>query len=205
MAFSQFENIEQVIKKYPLKIQHRKFLPAVEKPLPSSFIEDIQFLLEMKSVEENESFCTESFIFPFLREAWKHHRQLKLWTHRSLRYDDELCGEPDYFFAALPTDEVISQLVNKPILAVIEAKKENFTQGWGQCLAAMIACQKINTKPEITIYGIVSTGLMWEFSKLAGNLLVKDSVSYFINVPNQIFGILDLIFAECEKQLYEQP
>jgi hypothetical protein len=169
--------------------------------LPSAFIEDIHFLLAMKAIEENESFFTESFIFPFLREAWKHHRQLKLWTHRSLMYDDELCGEPDYFLAALPTDEVISQLVNKPILAVTEAKKENFTQGWGQCLAAMIACQKINANPEITIYGIVSTGLMWEFSKLAGNLLVKDSVTYFINIPDQIFGILDFIFAECEKQL----
>ena len=115
-------------------------------------------------------------------------------------YDDELCGEPDYFLAALPADEVISQLVNKPILAVIEAKKENFTQGCGQC-AAMIACQKINTNPEIIIYGIVSTGLVWEFSKLAGNLLIKDSVTYFINVPDQIFGILDFIFAECENQL----
>ena len=201
MAFSQFENIEQVIKKYPLKIQQKKFLPAIEKPLPSAFIEDIHFLLAMKAIEENESFFTESFIFPFLREAWKHHRQLKLWTHRSLMYDDELCGEPDYFLAALPTDEVISQLVNKPILAVTEAKKENFTQGWGQCLAAMIACQKINANPEIAIYGIVSTGLMWEFGKLVGNLLIKDSVTYFINVPDQIFGVLDFIFAECEKQL----
>ena len=169
--------------------------------MPSAFIEDIHFLLAMKAIEENESFFTESFIFPFLREAWKHHRQLKLWTHRSLMYDDELCGEPDYFLAALPTDEVISQLVNKPILAVTEAKKENFTQGWGQCLAAMIACQKINANPEIAIYGIVSTGLMWEFGKLVGNLLIKDSVTYFINVPDQIFGVLDFIFAECEKQL----
>jgi hypothetical protein len=201
MAFSQFENIEQVIKKYPLNIQQRKFLPAVTKPLPIAFIEDIHFLLAMKAIEENESFFTESFIFPFLRETWKHHRQLKLWSHRSLVYDDELCGEPDYFLAALPADEVINQLVNKPILAVTEAKKENFTQGWGQCLAAMIACQKLNANPQITIYGIVSTGLMWEFSKLVGNLLVKDSVTYFINIPDQIFGILDFIFAECEKQL----
>lgn len=33
MVFNQFENIEQVIKKYPLKIQQKEFLPALEKPL----------------------------------------------------------------------------------------------------------------------------------------------------------------------------
>ncbi|NJO17402.1 MAG: hypothetical protein HC877_17160 [Thioploca sp.] len=45
ITFNQFENIEPVIKKYPLKIQQTKFLPAVEEPLPSAFIEDIHFLL----------------------------------------------------------------------------------------------------------------------------------------------------------------
>lgn len=201
MAFSRFKNIEQVIKKYPLKIQKEKFLPAVEKLLPSCFIEDLNFLIEMKSFDENENFYGESFIFPFLREAWKGHRKLKLWIRRTLVYDDELSGELDYLLSSLPEYEVIDKLINKPILAIAEVKTENFTQGWAQCLAGMIACQKINDNLDITIYGIVSTGFMWEFCKLEGNTLIKDPMSCFINNPHELFGNLDFVFAECEKQL----
>lgn len=202
MAFNRFENIEQVITKYPLKIHKGKFLPAVEKPLPSCFVEDLNFLMDMKSIDENESFYDESLIFPFLREAWKGHRKLKLWIRRPLVYDDELSGELDYLLSSLPEDnEVIDKLINKPTLAVTKVKTEDFTRGWAQCLAEMIACQKINDNPEITIYGIVSTGLMWEFCKMEGNTLIKDPMSCFINNPQQLFGNLDFVFAECEKQL----
>ncbi|HDN25906.1 MAG TPA: hypothetical protein ENG03_02185 [Thioploca sp.] len=200
MAFSDFESIEHVITKYPLKIRQERFLPDVAIQLPDCFMEDINFLMDMKSIDENESFFHESFIFPFLREAWKRHRKLKLWSRRTLVYDEELCGEPDYFLSYLP-DEVIDRLINKPILAVTQAKKENFTQGWGQCLAEMMACQKINDHPEITVYGIVSSGLMWEFGRLKDNLLTKDAILYSINSPHQVFGILDFLFTECEKQL----
>jgi hypothetical protein len=200
MAFRDFENIDQVINKHPLKIKQDRFLPDVAIQLPECFLEDINFLMDMKSVDENESFFNDSFIFPFLREAWKRHRKLKLWSHRKLEYDDDLSGEPDYFVSYLP-DDVVDRLVNRPVLAITQAKKENFTQGWGQCLAEMIACQKINDHPEVTIYGIVSTGLMWEFSKLQDSLFIKDSILYSINSPHQLFGILDYIFAECEKRL----
>ncbi len=40
--------------------------------------------------------------------------------------------------------KVISKLINTPLLSVMEAKKEDFEMGWGQCLAELIACQKIN-------------------------------------------------------------
>ena len=50
MAFSDFQNIEQVIGKYPLKIRQERFIPDVELELPGLFIENLDFSLEMKSV-----------------------------------------------------------------------------------------------------------------------------------------------------------
>ena len=94
----------------------------------------------------------------------------------------------------------IDKLINKPFLAVAEAKKEDFTKGWAQCLAEMIACQKINADESVVIYGIVPTGLVWEFGKLEQDTFTKHIFSYSIRDPNQIFGILDFIFAECEKR-----
>jgi len=35
---------------------------------------------------------------------------------------------------------------------VVKAKKENFTEGWGQCLAELIACQYMNDGEYITLW-----------------------------------------------------
>ena len=159
MAFSDFKNIEQVIQLYPLQIRRERFLPGVQLELPVLFIENLNFSLERQAAQESEVF---SFIFPFLQQAWKRHPKLKLWVNQTLKYDDNLFGEPDYFVSVWTEKEVIDKLVNKPLLAVAEAKKQDFDGGWAQCLAELIACQKVNADEQLTVYGIVSTGIIWE-------------------------------------------
>ena len=139
MAFSNFQTIAQVIDKYPLKIRQEKFLPEVELELPDLFLENLNFSLEMRSVDESEAFLRECFIFPFLHQVWKRHRKLKLWSHQPLVCDRELYGESDYLVSAV-IESVTDKLIDKPFLAVAEAKREDFTKGWAQCLAEMIAC-----------------------------------------------------------------
>jgi hypothetical protein len=143
MPFSEFKNINMVLEKYPLRIKREKFIPDAIRELPDWFIENWNFALKKKQIDESEFFHCEAFIFPFLQEAWKRYPKLQLWSHQSIYYSDELSGEPDYLLSYIP-DEVIRNMINKPLLAVVEAKKENFTEGWGQCLAELIACQYIN-------------------------------------------------------------
>lgn len=200
MPFSDFKSITQVIQKYPLKIRQEHFLPDIDLQLPDLFMENLVFLLDKKAIDESEAFLSEAFIFPFLQQVWQRHDKLKLWSHRGLNYDDKLFGEPDYFISALRED-VMDRLFSTPLLAVAEAKKQDFEAGWGQCLAEMIACQKINQNDPITIYGIVTTGLIWEFAKLESNTFTKHSLPYAISDPQRIFGILDFIFSECERQI----
>jgi hypothetical protein len=199
MAFSDFLSIEQVLQRYPLKIGQKRFLPEVEADLPDWLLDNLKFSLDHKSVDENEVFFTENFIYPFIHQAWKKHQKLKVWSHRAISYDSELYGEPDYLIATV-VNEVTDRLIKKPLLAVTEAKKEDFTKGWGQCLAEMIACQKINGREKLVIYGIVSTGLVWEFGKLDGNVFTKHALSYSINEPKKLFGLLNYIFSACEKE-----
>lgn len=199
MSFSDFQSIEQVIRKYPLQIRQERFLPDDELPLPDWLEENVQFALETKSVDESEAFFTESFIFPFLQYAWKQHRRLKLWSHKTIVCDSDLYGEPDYL-VSVPSEGVIDHLIATPLLAVTEAKKEDFTKDWGQCLAGMIACQRLSGSPPLVVYGIVSTGLFWEFAKLDGTLFTKHSLSYAIGDRRKIYAMLDYIFRECEQQ-----
>ena len=200
MAYSDFKSIEQVIQMYPLQIRRKRFLPEVSLELPGWFIENLNFLLDRQAIQESETFFKEGFIFPFLQQAWKRHEKLKLWSHRALNVDDELYGEPDYFVSAW-FDGVINKLVNRPLLAVVEAKKQDFEGGWAQCLAELIACQKLNQDEKVVVYGVASTGMVWEFGKLEMNVFTKHPLSYSIADPARVFGILDFIFMECEKQL----
>lgn len=64
----------------------------------------------------------------------------------------------------------------------------------------MIACQKINEDDTI-IYGIVSTGLVWEFGKLEQNRFTKELYPYTISDPAKVLGALDYLFSPCQKQL----
>jgi len=63
-------------------------------------------------------------------------------------------------------------IFESPYIAVIEAKKDDFTNGWAQCSLEMYAIQKINENDKLIICGIVSNGETWEFGKLSEILLL---------------------------------
>jgi hypothetical protein len=200
MKFSDFKSVEDVIKKYPMTIRQERFLPNNELKLSDVFIQALNFAIDRRMVGESEMYYREYIISPFMQQAWMRHPALQLWVNRYLTYKDELHGEPDYFLSKLP-DTPSHELISKPFLAVAEAKRDDFIEGWGQCLAAMVACQKLNDDNDITIYGIVCNGDTWQFGKLYSTTFTRHSLSYATSQPELIFGSLDYIFNECEKQI----
>lgn len=124
-----------------------------------SFIKELEFSIEMyREIDSHsESWLRENFISLFLREVWKNHRKLYIWQGFSLNVDVDqgLTGEPDYYVTKK------SSSPNVPYCIIGEAKRENFEQGWGQCLAGMKAAEMLNEKSdiEIPVYGIVSSGV----------------------------------------------
>jgi len=90
-----------------------------------------------------------------------------------------------------------------PYVVLSEAKKDNFEQGWGQCLMAIKASQIINKKDgyNFNIYGIVSNGKIWEFGKYTQNNEFLKTEAYTISQSEVILGILSEIFTDCERAL----
>jgi hypothetical protein len=88
-----------------------------------------------------------------------------------------------------------------PFVIVAEAKKEDFEQGWGQCLIAMKAAQMINEQAgyQRELFGVVSTGRIWEFGKYTPENKFFRSEPYTLGQPEVILGILDVIFIACEQ------
>ena len=82
--------------------------------------------------------------------------------------------------------------VTSPIVALVEAKNDNLKQGLAQCIAEMIAANKLNElegNNVKNIYGCVTNGNQWLFLQLTDNLVIFDLDEYYINQPEKIIGV----------------
>jgi len=114
--------MEEVLRKEPVLILNEAFLPEqMTGGLPDWPLQDITFSLSVKSSQE---------IVPFLKEIWKLHRNVKVWSHIYIQYDDDLCGNSDYIVSALHEAHTY-EILSTPLLAEIQAKQQNFIAGCG--------------------------------------------------------------------------
>lgn len=121
-----------------------------------------------------------------------------LWSHEPLNCDEDLSGTPDYMIAKKsPLGKVV---LDQPYLLIVEAKKDNFQEGWEQCLVELIAAQKLN-HTDVSIFGIVSNGDKWEFAKLEKNKFIKNKFFYTLQTLSAICGALENVLLQCELQL----
>lgn len=204
MSFRDFKSVGSVLREYPLDYRQGELFPDERRDVPQYLLDNFRFSLARRSADESEAFYTENFVYPLLQLVWRNHPRLQVWSHRPLVVTERLSGEPDYLVSPVP-EGVSDRLIRNPLLAVVEAKRQDFDEGWGQCLAAMLASQTLNGNAPVTVYGIVSTGLLWEFGQLNGQRFTRHTSAYGLNDPALVHGMIDKLFAECEAQLPRLP
>lgn len=202
MTFSDFKSANMVAEIYHLRIERRKiFDPTQIVPLePHQFLQQtLEFELTHQPSSISEYGICESLIYPLLREVWMRHTDFQIWSHVSLKIDDELYGTPDYL-VSLKSPRGIEQF-EPPLLAVVEAKRDNFVEGWGQCLAGLVAAQKLNQPHKPKLYGIVTTGQVWEFGLLDGQAFMLHPFKYSLVQLNLLLGVLNWLFQVMQAEL----
>jgi hypothetical protein len=202
MAFTQFKNVGEVFKKYPLKVKRAALIPKeIVKMAPEWLQADINFALQQALFRHSEAAICEQIIYPVLRAVWKECflEGMLLWSHTQFVVDDTLSGIPDFLFSK--RTDYDSEVLTAPILLAVEAKKDNFEEGWGQCLAEMIAAQQVNEQPDCAIYGIVSNGKLWEFARLKANIFTKHTSHIDILDLSRIYSGLYTMLEDCRQQL----
>jgi len=112
-------------------------------------------------------------------------------------YDSDLTGIPDYIVST--KSELGKTVLGLPIIVVTEAKQNNFTEGWGQCLAEMLASQKINREDMLPVYGIVTDGEVWQFGRLVKDVFTKNRTRLPVDNIDRLFGALSHIIETAEK------
>jgi len=202
MPFSDYKTIAQVQTEYDIRYEESAFIKRNPVQPTKQFREEIDFTIKNLDAFSSEAARCELIILPLLREAYKNfYSRFSLWVQRPINYDAALNGTPDYIISK--RSNLGKTVLEYPLLIVAEAKKNDFEQGWAQCLAELVAAQKINehagvsAKPPIKshVYGIVTDGKYWEFGALEGNIFTKNSKGFSIDDLPELFGGVDYVFS----------
>ncbi len=195
MAFSDFKTIPEVQEKFSIRHIENDFIAITETAITPSeqFLQELAFSRQYIDVFASESARCEAVIFPVLREVYKEYAEdYALWIKKPIVYDETLSGTPDYFIST--RSELGMLVVGMPLIMFVEAKKNDFEQGWAQCLAELVAAQKINGDANIPIYGIVSDGTFWQFGYLVGDAFTRNRTSFSVDDLPTLFGAIDTVF-----------
>ena len=193
MAYSNF-SLGDLIKQFGLTLKDKNDLfaniPEVEY---SEYLDlTLNYNIRIASEINTEKARSEMIITPVLLELRRMlDDKISLFSGKEFNVDLEkgLNGACD-FLISLSESQI---LIMAPVIAIVEAKKEDLIGGLGQCAAEMYAAQLFNQKEgnQIqTIYGVMTSGTVWRFLKLEGNALDVDVAEYYIKDVGKILGIL---------------
>ncbi len=193
MAYSNF-TIEEVIKTFQLETDEAAdFSSKIEPVAPSEYLTTtLSRNVPLALAIGTEKAKSEMIVTSVLIELREHFtRRISLFSGIDFNVDVEngLTGVSDFLISQSPTQFYLEA----PIIVLVEAKKDEPTTGFGQCVAEMIAAQRFNAERgnEIPcIYGAATTGTMWHFLKMKGQQLYIDRAPYSIGQCDKILGIL---------------
>lgn len=192
MAFSDYKSLEQVQQEFQIRYQEENFVPELWAQIPAFFCEEFDFNLTAMDAFSSEAARCELVIFPILREIYKRYAdKAAFWVQKSFAVDGGLSGTPDYMLSR--KSNLGKTIFELPLLLLVEAKRNDFEQGWGQCLAELVAADRLNPQPR-PVYGIVTDGKLWEFGRLYTQVFTKNSASYVMTDLERLFSVLNGLF-----------
>ena len=194
MPFSDFKTIPDVQERFKIRHVEDDFVELENTVGPSEqFLQELEFSRQYIDVFASEGARCEAVIFPVLREVYKGYAEhYALWIKKAIAYDEVLSGIPDYFIST--RSELGKLVVGTPLIMLVEAKKNDFEVGWGQCLAELVAAQKINEDMEHPVYGIVSDGTLWQIGHLVNETFTQNRTSFSVDNLPVLFSAIDSVF-----------
>jgi hypothetical protein len=193
MAYSDFK-IETLEESFGITLTNVtdsfEAIPPVE---PSEFLRiALRRGMPVAIGKGREKARSEALVLPILLEVRDHlNEQISVFSGPEFTVDRKqgLAGYCDYLMARSPLQVAIVA----PVVAIVEAKHEDLTEGIAQCLAEMHAARIYNQKrgqDTETTYGATTSGTAWRFLRLTGTQAEVDLTEYHIREVQKILGIL---------------
>ena len=193
MAYSDF-TFEDLKIKFGIN-QYKKILFNNIEEVPSSDLLNTQIAQAHEMPLVSEKARSEFLIAPILLNIrFRNKENIELFSGSNLDADKEtgLNGEVDFIFANAPHYESLTA----PLVAVIEAKRNDIESSLPQCAAQMYGARTYNIKKgrdSDIIYGCVTTGTEWRFMMLKNSTLFIDQDRYHETDIALLLGVFQYI------------
>jgi hypothetical protein len=193
MAYNQF-TLDDVKQKLGLSVREAEGIFAGIPPAkPSAWLEEtLREGVALALAVSTEKARSEWIIAPILLEVRRQRRgELSLFSGTELDVDPArgLTGFTDWLVSRSP--EQLS--IEAPVVAIVEAKNENFRLGVPQCIAAMYASKLFNERrghPRDVVHGVVTTGNVWRFLRLRNEVAEVDLTEFYLHELDRVLGVL---------------
>jgi len=193
LAYNDFD-LKTAIETFSLTEDRDADLFSEVAPIePSPSLRDLlEEFAPVALATNTEKARSEFIIVPFLIE-WKRRSRSSLNILSGIALDVDrsrgLTGFCDYLISRSDGYHYLKA----PLIAVVEAKREDVYGGFGQCVAEMVAIRLFNERDQVSlpvIYGCVTSGNIWRFLKLEGSALTIDKPEYYLGDPGKLLGVL---------------
>lgn len=193
MAYSEF-TIDEIKSRFELRIAETdERFAAVPPATVSAFLtQTLTENIPLATAISTEKARSELIIAPVLLEVRRQvERRASLFSGVEFTVDQSrgLNGVCDYLLSLSPEQLTIEV----PVVAVVEAKNDSLKSGLGQCMAEMVAARLFNQRKGRDVprvYGVVTTGSLWKFLQLEGDVITLDPREYPISELGRVVGVL---------------
>ncbi|MCB1820841.1 MAG: hypothetical protein KDI73_04580 [Candidatus Competibacteraceae bacterium] len=152
--------------------------------------ETLKYNVPLATSINTEKARSELIVTPVLVEVIKLlNQEISLFSGIEFNVDKSrgLNGVCDYIISLSPEQ----LFLDTPVITIVEAKNDNIKAGLGQCISEMLAASLYNQDKgnNIDVYGVVTTGSLWNFLKLTENTVSVDLEEHHISNIAKILGI----------------
>ncbi len=193
MAYRDF-NLKKVVTDFQLDVKEVKgiFSQLKEASVSDSLLATLKNNVPLALAINTEKARSELIIANVLVEL-RHQYENQIGLFSGIKFDvdksKKLNGYCDFIISLTPEQ----MFLKAPVITIVEAKNDNIINGFGQCIAEMVAAQQFNANEvnEVkTVYGVVTSGNYWQFMKLQQLTVSIDLQDYQIDDIQKIMGIL---------------
>ena len=147
------------------------------------------------TMNNSEAARATLLVAPIVSEIWARYGG-RIGAYYGVEFnadpDAGLNGYCDFLITRAPQQARIVA----PVAVIVEAKRDNLENGYGQCIAGMVGAQRFNRREGNgieTVYGAATTGSNWRFLRLGGSVVIFDLMEYSFSQVDRLLGILTSI------------
>ncbi len=170
---------------------HKLFNDVPSRQVSAHLHQTLADNLDLAQNIATEKARSELLIMPVFVELYKQTQgRISLFSGVEFNIDkaQDLVGVVDFLLARSTSRSV----VEAPVVAVTEAKRDDFDKGATQCLGEMVAARIFNQRHnyEMEVFGVITNGTVWQFARFVREDLVEVSGDFTIQDVAKIMGIL---------------